>query len=64
MSAKEFDKKQLMIEALNSQELNMMNDDMDTEDEIMPQNPRQLLKRFEDWWQKDGADKVAEGVAN
>lgn len=61
MTVKEFDKKQLHIEAWNSQELDKMNDDIETEDEITT-DPRQLYRRFEDWWHKDGEARLADGA--
>ena len=54
MDVKEFDKNrnQLNVEALNSQDLMQMNDDMETEDEVTT-DPRALYKRFEDLWNKE-----------
>ena len=52
MAVKEFDKNQLNIEAPSSQDINMVNDDMETEDEITV-DPRMLYKKFEDMWTKD-----------
>lgn len=53
MAIKEFDKDKLNIEAPNSNDIGMMNDDMETEDEITV-DPRQLYKRFEDMWTREG----------
>ena len=53
MAIKEFDKDKLNIEAPNSNDIGMMNDDMETEDEVTV-DPRQLYKRFEDMWTREG----------
>jgi len=54
MDVKEFDrnKNQLNIDALTSQDIAQMNDDMETEDDITT-DPRQLYKKFEDMWTKE-----------
>jgi vacuolar-type H+-ATPase subunit I/STV1 len=52
MAIKEFDKDKLIIDAPNSNDIGMMNDDMETEDEITV-DPRQLYKRFEDMWKRE-----------
>ena len=53
MAIKEFDKDKLIIDAPNSNDIGMMNDDMETEDEVTV-DPRQLYKRFEDMWTREG----------
>lgn len=53
MAIKEFDKDKLNIDAPNSNDIGMMNDDMETEDEVTV-DPRQLYKRFEDMWTREG----------
>lgn len=54
MAVKEFDKNQLQIDAPMPNDINerMVNEDLETEDEITA-DPRQLYKRFEDMWNKD-----------
>jgi len=53
MGIKEFDKDKPQIEQLpNSAEVPLMNDDLETEDEVTT-DPRQLYKRFEDMWAKE-----------
>ena len=47
MNVKEFDKRQLNIEPPNSHDINLMNEDAETEDDLTT-DPRQLYKKFED----------------
>ena len=56
MAVKEFDKNQLNIEAPNSQDYTLMNDDMETEDEVTT-DPKMLYKRFEEMMYKDKGGK-------
>ena len=61
MGIKEFDKRHMEIEAPSSTEVNIMNDDLETEDEVTT-DPKQLYKRFEDLWTKDNpSGSVAPG---
>ena len=59
MDVKEFDRNrnQLNIQALNSQDMMQMNDDMETQDDDITTDPTLLFKKFEDMWNKDNAGK-------
>jgi vacuolar-type H+-ATPase subunit I/STV1 len=52
MAVKEFDKNQLNIEAPTSQDVNLLGEDMETEDELTT-DPRQLYKKFHTLWSKE-----------
>ena len=52
MAIKEFDKKDINIDAPNAGEVNLQNDETDAEDDVIT-DPRSLYKRFDDLWTKD-----------
>jgi hypothetical protein len=52
MAIKEFDKNQLNIEMPGTNEMNMMADELETEDELTT-DPRELFKKYEEIWEKE-----------
>ena len=62
MAVKEFNKEGLKIEEPNSQDTFLMNEDVETEDEITT-NPKQLYKRFEDMIARGDGSFLEKGSA-
>lgn len=52
MAIKEFDKKDINIDAPNAGEVNLQNDETDAEEDVII-DPRHLYKRFDDMWTRD-----------
>ena len=52
MVIKEFDKKDINIDAPNAGEVNLQNDETDAEEDVII-DPRHLYKRFDDMWTRD-----------
>ena len=52
MTVKEFEVREMKIEAPNTTELGMLQDDLETEDDVTT-DPRLLYKRFEEVWSKE-----------
>ena len=52
MTVKEFEVREMKIEAPNTTELGMLQDDLETEDDVTT-DPRLLYKRFEEVWSNE-----------